>query len=441
MKKKILSILMAVTLSVSIIGCSSVGNTDTGSGDESAATASESGAGETDEKTDIADGTEETTETAYVIPEVTMAEYTIPDNESFEFVKNMKIGMSLGNTFDAYNDSGSLKNHMDSETCWQGVPTTEKIIQDIHDAGFETLRLPITWHNHFSDDDYTISEDWMARVHEAVDWAINDGMYVIINIHHDNHPEADCFYPDSEHLDQSKHYIERIWGQLSEEYKDYDEKLIFESMNEPRLVGSDYEWWINNASSDCKDAIACINTLNQTFVDTVRASGGNNATRYLMCPGYDASADGALNSGYQLPTDIEGNDTKIFVSVHAYTPYDFALDIKGKSHFDASKKNYTNDIDSFMDKLYKKFISQGTPVVIGEFGALAKLNVKKEQNVQDRVDYAAYYIAAARARGMTCLWWDNNAFTGDGENFGLYYRTGGYFIFEDIVDALMKYAE
>ena len=120
---------------------------------------------------------------------------------------------------------------------------------------------------------------------------------------------------------------------------------------------------------------------------------------------------------------------------------DFALDIKGKSHFDASKKNYTNDIDSFMDKLYKKFISQGTPVVIGEFGALAKLNVKKEQNVQDRVDYAAYYIAAARARGMTCLWWDNNAFTGDGENFGLYYRTGGYFIFEDIVDALMKYAE
>ncbi len=441
MKKKILSILMAVTLSVSIIGCSAAGNIDTGSGNESAAIASESGAGEADEKTDIADGTEETTETAYVIPDVTMEEYTIPDNESFEFVKNMKIGMSLGNTFDAYNDGGSLKNHMDSETCWQGVPTTEKIIQDIHDAGFETLRLPITWHNHFSDDDYTISEDWMARVHEVVDWAINDGMYVIINIHHDNHPQADCFYPDSEHLDQSKHYIERIWEQLSEEYKDYDEKLIFESMNEPRLVGSDYEWWINNASSDCKDAIACINTLNQTFVDTVRASGGNNATRYLMCPGYDASADGALNSGYQLPTDIEGNDTKIFVSVHAYTPYDFALDIKGKSHFDASKKNYTNDIDSFMDKLYKKFISQGTPVVIGEFGALAKLNVKKEQNVQDRVDYAAYYIAAARARGMTCLWWDNNAFTGDGENFGLYYRTGGYFIFEDIVDALMKYAE
>lgn len=392
-------------------------------------------------------------ESQYVIPEVTMEKYDIPDTEDFQFVKDMKIGFSLGNTFDAFVDGSSLKDDMDTETAWQSNVTVEQNIKDFHAAGFETVRIPVSWHNHFTDDDYTINEKWMARVHEVVDWAINDGMYVIINIHHDNHEAANAFYPDSEHLEQSKHYIERIWTQLSEEFKDYDDKLIFEAMNEPRLVDTEYEWWLKNSADECKDAVKCINVLNQTFVDTVRATGGNNATRYLMCPGYDASADGALNSGFVLPEDPtneaessgtpEGNDVgnRLLVSVHAYTPYDFALDINGTSHFDASKKNCTADIDTFMDKLYTKFIAQGVPVVIGEFGALAKKNIKKEDNVQERVDYSAYYIAAARARGMTCLWWDNNSFSGKGENFGLYYRTGCYFVYQDIVDALMKYAE
>ena len=157
-----------------------------------------------------------------------------------------------------------------------------------------------------------------------------------------------------------------------------------------------------------------------------------------MVPGYCASADGALNDGFVLPTDSQEN--KLIVSVHAYTPYNFALQSPKESgsisYFDSDDANSTRDIVTFMDKLYNKFISQGVPVVIGEFGAQ-----NKDLNTQDRVDYGAYYIAAARARGITCAWWDNNAFTGNGENFGLYYRMGGYFIFQDIVTAMMKYAE
>lgn len=420
--------------------------------DEKSTNSEESGYDEDSADDNSSDDEETEEESKYVIPEVTMEHYDVPDTEAFQFVRDMKIGFSLGNTFDAFIDGTSLKDDMDTETAWQSNVTSEQNIKDYHAAGFETIRIPVSWHNHFSDDDYTINEKWMARVHEVVDWAINDGMYVIINIHHDNHEAANGFYPDTAHLDQSKHYIERIWSQLSEEFKDYDDKLIFESMNEPRLVDTEYEWWLKNSADECKDAVECINALNQLFVDTVRASGGNNATRYLMCPGYDASADGALNSGFVLPSDptnqAESSGTpedkvsdRLLVSVHAYTPYDFALDINGTSHFDAAKKNCTADIDTFMDKLYKKFIAQGVPVVIGEFGALAKKNVKKEDNVQERVDYSAYYIAAARARGITCLWWDNNAFSGNGENFGLYYRTGGYFIYQDIVDALMKYAD
>ena len=259
-----------------------------------------------------------------------------------------------------------------------------------------------------------------------------DGLVEINSLDKDNPIEAKIY-------NLSKDFLYN--NEVKTGNKDYDEKLIFESMNEPRLINTDYEWWINNSSDECKDAISCINVLNQTFVDTVRASGGNNETRYLMCPGYDASADGALHSGYVLPTDKEGVTDRIMVSIHAYTPYDFALNISGTAYFDAATKSCTNDIDVFMDKLYKKFIENGVPVVIGEFGALAKRDRNNGDNVQARVDYAAYYIAAARARGMSCLWWDNNAFSGNGENFGLYYRTGGYFIYQDIVDALMKYAD
>ena len=365
------------------------------------------------------------------VPDVSVESFEIPDTEPLRFVKSMRIGMSLGNTFDAYSDTG-LAEEMDTETVWQSMPTSREIIKGIHDAGFDTIRIPVSWHNHL-EEDFTISAKWLARVKEVVDWAYDEGMYVIINIHHDNHQEANCFYPDNAHLEQSKHYISRIWEQLSDTFKDYDEKLIFESMNEPRLVGNRYEWWIPNKSDDVAEAIECINILNQTFVDTVRASGRNNAIRYLMCPGYDASYDGALNKGFALPADTVSD--KLIVSVHAYIPYSFALEFPGTNSFDAGSRSSTKEIDSFMDKLYDKYIKNGIPVVIGEFGA------RNKGNLQARVDFSAYYVAAARAHGMTCLWWDNNAFGGNGENFGLYYRRGGYILYEDILAALMKYAD
>lgn len=376
-------------------------------------------------------------EPSYEIPEVVIAEFEIPDNDALAFVHDMKIGWSLGNTLDAFL-TGGYANELDSETCWVSVATTKEMIDDIAAAGFHTMRVPVTWHGHFVDDDFTISEVWLNRVQEVVDYGIDNGMYIILNIHHDT--QEDCYFPDTAHLEQSIRYITAIWTQLSARFADYDEHLIFEGMNEPRLVGSSHEWWIDNNSEECLDAIACINTLNQVFVNTVRAGGGNNGSRYLMVPGYDASPDGALHNDFVLPMDPGEAENRIIVSVHAYTPYNFALqspdDSGSKSTFDAGATGSTRDIDYFMDKLYDRYISQGIPVVIGEFGAR-----DKDHNTQDRVEYAAYYIAAARARGITCLWWDNGAFDGTGENFGLYYRRGGYFVYPDIVDALMKYAD
>ncbi|SEF50542.1 endoglucanase [Eubacterium ruminantium] len=442
--KKATGVFMAMFLMFSAAGCGS-DKADKNEAKQTTATQEATivctkGPESTEKTTNTTEETEGTTEKKFLpdttIPEVSIEKHEIPENEGTVFVKNMRVGINLGNTFDAYVDGSSLKDDMDTETAWNSTKTTEQTIKDYHAAGFDTIRIPVSWHNHFTDDDYTINEKWLNRVNEVVDWAINDGMYVIINIHHDNHEEAGCFYPDEAHYEQSEHYIKRIWEQLSTRFADYDEKLIFEAMNEPRLVGNQYEWWYPANTAVVNESIECINKLNQVFVDTVRASGGNNASRYLMCPGYDASPDGALDNGYRLPEDPSGPANHIIVSVHAYTPYDFALNVSGTSYFSVAEKKGTGDIDTFMEKLYQKYIKNGTPVVIGEFGA-----VDKNKNIQERVDFAAYYIASARARGMTALWWDNGAFSGNGESLGLYYRIGGYFVYKDIVEAIMKYVD
>jgi len=370
-----------------------------------------------------------------IIPEVDIDAFDVPDTEAMRFVESMKIGWNLGNTFDATSESTPLADELKIESAWVGVLTTKEMIQAVKEAGFNTIRIPVSWHNHLLEN-FTISEPWLNRVNEVVDYAISEGMYVIINIHHDIAKEY--YYPTSEYLLNSKTYTTAIWTQLAKRFRDYDDHLIFESVNEPRMVGTKYEWWLDMNNESCRDAVECINQLNQVFVDTVRLTGGNNATRYLMVPGYDASADSALSPAFKLPTDTVAD--RLIVSVHAYTPYNFALqgptENGSVSNWSMSNEASTRDIDTFMDGLYNKYISQGIPVVIGEFGSR-----DKKGNLQDRVDHAAYYIRSARARGMTCVWWDNNAFSGNGENFGLLDRRNVQWKYPDLLAALMKYAE
>ena len=337
------------------------------------------------------------------IPQITAEKRAIPDTEGLKMTRDMRLGWNLGNTLDAIDDSGYISNELDLETYWNGgYKTTQEMIDTVKKAGFNTVRVPVSWHNHV-DGDLNISKKWMDRVQQVVDYAVKDDMYVILNVHHDN--DLKTMYPDSAHYEQSSKYMTRMWEQIADRFKDYNDKLIFETMNEPRMTGNTYEWWLNMADQSCIDAVNTINKLNQDCLDTIRKSGGNNATRYVSVPGYDCSIDGATNSYFKLPNDSAQN--RLIVAVHAYVPYGFALaetsDAQSTDKFDYKKD--TADIDKVLDAIYDTFISKGIPVYIGEFGAR-----EKNGNTQVRVDWAAYYVANASARGIPCCWWDDISF-------------------------------
>ncbi len=354
--------------------------------------------------------------------------YSIPDSPALKFARNLGAGWNLGNTFDAFDDL-FIGNDLRLESYWCGIKTSREMISAVHAAGFRSIRIPVSWHNHV-DSDFQINAAWMDRVQEVVDWCMEEGFYIILNTHHDVDPRF--YYPDSQHAESSEKYLTAIWSQIAERFRDYDEHLILESFNEPRLKDTNVEWWLNPLDPRCIDSAKEISRLNQVFVSTVRAAGGMNAVRYLMLPGYDASVDGALSQYYVLPTDTV--EDRLMVFVHAYTPYEFALNLKGTKSFSAASRSDRNSVSSFMDRLYRTFVAKGIPVVLGEYGALDK------GNLQERVDFFSWYVASASARSIPCLVWDNNAFSGNGERFGFLHRQKLSWPFPEIIQSIQKYA-
>ena len=344
------------------------------------------------------------------------------------FVRKLRLGWNLGNTMDATSGATTGAN-LSLESSWSGIKTTREMIDAIKEAGFKSVRIPVSWHNHV-DKDYNIEAPWLARVRQIVDYVIENDMYCTINIHHDNSTEF--IYPTTEYLEQSKNYLRRIWEQVGEEFKEYDDHLIFESLNEPRLVGNKNEWYLSD-NEICHDAVRCINELNQLFVDTIRAQGGNNAERYLLVPAYAAQWGAATDDEFVMPHDSA--DNKLLLEVHAYSPENFSLTAPTESSstdvFDETNGKSVGGINSMLAKLKLCYIDKGIGVVIDEFGSR-----DKDGNTADRVAHAAYYVKKAREAGITCFWWDNNLFSGSGERFGIFDRKSCSFRYPEIAQAL-----
>ena len=369
---------------------------------------------------------------------------TLKNADTEAILEDMGLGWNLGNSLDATGGSG-----LDTETSWSNPKTTQALIDKVKSLGFNTVRVPVSWGKHVSGDNYTIDSAWLARVKEVVDYCYKNDMYVILNIHHDTKSSESAsgagYYPRSSAYSSSEKFVTSVWSQMAEYFKNYDYHLIFETLNEPRLIGTGYEWWFNkwNIPSEVKDAIDCINKLNQKAVDTIRDTGSNNRGRLIMCPGYDASIDGATVSGFKLPTDISGNKNRIAVSVHAYSPYNFAMNIDTSNGATSTYSSYIKDeLKNLFSTLKSNFRDKGIPVVIGEFGSTDK------NNTAERVKWATDYTALAKKNKIPCVLWDNNAFAVyNGSSIVLNSEYHGYINrknntvtspAKDVIEALMK---
>jgi len=301
-----------------------------------------------------------------------------------EIVAEMGAGWNLGNTLDGH--TGFTPN----ETLWQNVETSQEAIKAVHDMGFNTIRIPVTWGTMIDDaNGYAINEKWMSRVQDVVDYAINMNMYTIINIHHDGAEQSGWLRIAAEDLDPVKEKYEAVWKQIAERFKDYDEHLIFESMNE--VCGPE-----QNIAEDT----ALIMEFNQIFVDTVRATGSNNEERWLSVPGRYTNIVNTTreDAGFALPTDTAEN--RLFVAVHYYD-WSFGM-LESMSVTNFTYKSVP--VLHYDFKLLEKFTANGIPVILGEYGAINKMNDV------DRTYHLQIVNRMCQQIGIVPVYWDQGWF-------------------------------
>lgn len=386
---KIMSVIMSAALAVTMCGCNNSKPSDSYDDTESSSVQS------AEESTSSESSSEN-------------AERNDPINITSvkDLVAQMKVGWNLGNTLDATGGEG-----VGAETSWGNPVTSKPMIDAVAQAGFNVLRIPVSWGTHM-DENYVVDPAWLDRVQEVVDYGIDNGMFVILNTHHE-----EWYMPKEEFVEENLKQLEALWKQIAERFKGYNEKLLFEGVNEPRLRGEGTEW------TGTKDAREIVNRYAEMFVKTVRATGGNNAERALLVSPYAASSMPENLRALKIPENA-GN---VIVSVHAYLPYSFALDTKGTSEYDPNN----SEIPNLFRSIKEIFLDNGISVILTECG-----NVNKE-NTEDRVKCTTDYFTGAKEIGVPCIWWDNHAYRGNGENFGLLSRRDLVWYNDSVLNAIM----
>lgn len=385
MKRKVLKSLIALASTVSMLaGCaqSAVTSGENASGGTSATSQSQNVSSYADIKaessvtstssTTAAEHTSKSTESS---TDTTKASENKPSQiagkmrniTSQQLVEDMTFGWNLGNTLDVCqadrDGDGKINEHVEAgekvdETLWGNPKATKELFTSLKKNGVNAVRIPVTWRDHM-DSNGNIDREWMDRVQQVVDYAYSQGMYVIINVHHDGggDPKFGAWIIEESQKDYNtflKKY-KNIWKQIAERFKNYSDYLIFESMNE---VGFDTLYNKNKA-----DAYNLINKINQDFVDIIRATGGNNAKRHLLIAGYYTDIERTCDSLYKMPDDKAG---RCILSVHYYTPWDFCTcDIK---HTWGTKLE-VRQMETLIGKMKKNFVDKGIPVIIGEYAA------------------------------------------------------------------------
>lgn len=367
------------------------------------------------------------------------------DITSFEDLNQSQIVEAMGPGWNLGNQLESVTDNVPEETNWGNPVITEKLIQSVKAAGFKSIRIPVSYFAKIDDDkDYTIDSKWLDRVQEVVNYCIKNDLYAVINIHGDGYNTIDggWLLCNGKNQTEIKKKYKKVWKQIAERFKNYDEHLLFESMNE-EFDGS--------YSEPNKEYYQNINDYNQIFVDTVRKTGDNNTKRWLIIPGWNTNIDyTAGDYGFKLPTDqyrdksIDKEEQRIMISVHYYSPWDFCggencvITQWGNEADDPSKTSTTCDetyMKNQLNLMKTTFADKGYPVFIGEYGSINKTSYDSE-NEYYRAYFARKLCQLSRKNGCIPMYWDNG-YNGV-HGFGLFDRTTCEITQPVIIDAIME---
>ena len=330
-------------------------------------------------------------------------------SEDSILIQDMGIGWNLGNTFDT--------KHRD-KTAWGNPLVSQELIDAIYNKGFKTIRIPITWQFNLGEaPDYIIDKQYLNDIEKLVAYALNKNMFVIINIHHDE----DIIKPSYEHLEESLSIISSIWKQVAHHFKNYNNKLMFECLNEMRIIGSEKEW-----QGGTKEGRDCINKFHAEAVYIIRKTKAYNKTRKIIISPYAASPSQIALDELILP-----KDNNLLVAIHNYYPYDFALNRQGRSSWGDEQDKI--DLDKELDRICNTLKPLGVPIIMGEWGNIDK------NNTEDRIRHGSYFSNACRARNIVPIWWDNGILKHipTNEAFGLINRYSCEWVHKGIVDAVV----
>lgn len=347
---------------------------------------------------------------------VKKGEPAMRDITSMELVHEMKMGYNLGNSLDVCNadrdGDGQVNESAEKvdETLWGNPTVTKEQLEFVKSSGFDSVRIPVTWRDHM-DSEYKIDAEWMDRVQEVVDYACDLDMYVIINIHHDGGGDPDFgawVRGASTDYDGVLARYKAVWEQICERFQDYGDKLIFESMNE---VGFD--------DMNSTDAYATLNNLNQSFVDLVRASGGNNPKRHLLIAGYWTDIEKTCVGGFEMPNDPANRS---ILSVHYYTPWEFCTTT---NQYEWGSDAEVSLMESKVEQLKTTYVDKGVPVIVGEYGTCYG------NDEASRVAFCEKFVKLCTDAGIASYIWDDG---------GLFIRSELKWQNEDMIAAIRKSA-
>jgi len=376
------------------------------------------------------------------------ANYTMEPPAAMEFAKRMKVGWNLGNTLDAHN------NGTPNETAWGNPQATQALFNAVAAKGFGAVRIPVSWMSRIgAAPTYTIAPVWISRVAEVVRYAENAGLVAIINLHHDG---ADSDYwlsvrgsPSSQNalegtLKQNvTDQYTAVWRQIATYFKDYGSFLVFEGFNELH----DGNWGYTNSSTHNGVTVTTtaahltmqrtrVNELNQIFVNTVRATGGENANRFLVVQALVTRPSETSANTFVLPTDTAHN--KLIVGFHFYDPYEFT----GSASWSAWDNTWGNraNVRTQFNPVRDRFTKNGIPAIIGEYGAVKQSNTSTAAGEVQRRYYMEFVTRYAIECGFIPFYWDNGATSAGSEGFGLFNRSTNAVdtVSQLVIDRIMK---